>query len=398
MKAHRSVRLAVACAFCFVACKRPPANEGEKNRPSGVSSVPSGHVDEQAHAEIPRHVRLAPEAVVNAKITTAPVGKEALVATLSLPGEVASDPDRTAKISSPVAGRIDQVSFREWSTVKKGDVLAMIRVPELGNIRSAYTAALAKAKAARANASRFESLLGERLASEQAFRDADAQAEALEAESRSLGEQLTGLGAGAGGGSGFLLALRAAINGTVISRDAVVGQPITADKTLGSIAELAQVWFLGRVFEKDLSALRIGAPAEVRLNAYPDRHFPGEIQFIGQQIDPSARTLTARVVLDNPEGLIRIGLFGTAQVAKGTPASEPRLVVARSALVDVAGKSVVFVKQPDGDFEMHDVVLGESAVGKVEVVSGLREGEQVVVSGAFTLKSAVLRSVLNEEE
>ena len=123
----------------------------------------------------------------------------------------------------------------------------------------------------------------------------------------------------------------------------------------------------------------IGAAAEVRSTPIPSA-FPGEIQYIGQQIDPSRGPSPHAFVLTNPEGLLRLGLFGTAQVAKGAPASEPRLVVPRSTLTEIAGKSVVFVHQPDGDFELHEVVLGETAVGKVEVVSGLREGEHVVVT------------------
>jgi cobalt-zinc-cadmium efflux system membrane fusion protein len=379
------------------ACHRTPDKDAGERAP-GASPVPSGHVDERAHAEIPRSVRLSPEVLASAKIATAKVTREALVATLSLPGEIVSDPDRSAKISSPVAGRIEQVSFREGSVVKRGDVLALVRVPELGNVRSAYAATTAKAKAARANASRLEALLAERLTSEQAFRDASAEAEALEAEAHSLKEQLAGLGVSASSGTAFLLSLRAPVNGTVLARDAVVGQPITADKTLGSIADLAEVWFLGRVFEKDLSELRIGASTEVDLNAYPDQHFAGQVAYIGQQVDQSARTLTARIVLQNPDSLLRVGLFGTARVAKGTSGGTPRLVVPRTALVEVAGKSVVFVKHPDGDFEMHDVVTGDSAPGKVEIVSGLREGEDVVTEGAFTLKSTVLRGALAGEE
>jgi cobalt-zinc-cadmium efflux system membrane fusion protein len=85
-------------------------------------------------------------------------------------------------------------------------------------------------------------------------------------------------------------------------------------------------------------------------------------------------------------------------VSKGGPASPPKLVVPRTALIEVAGKQVVFVRQTDGDFELHDVVPGEAALGKVEIVSGLRENEDVVVEGAFTLKSAVLRGTLAEDD
>ncbi len=73
-------------------------------------------------------------------------------------------------------------------------------------------------------------------------------------------------------------------------------------------------------------------------------------------------------------------------------------MIPRSAVTDIAGKSVVFVRQADGDFDMHEVVLGNAALGRVEIVSGLREGEQIVRDGVFSLKSAVLKGSLQEEE
>jgi cobalt-zinc-cadmium efflux system membrane fusion protein len=397
MMPFRSALVPGACLLAIAGCKRHTEPEHRPDQVA-VASIASGHRDEPEHPQLPHVVRLQPDVRRSSGIKTAKVGKQTLVATLSLPGEIMSDPDRSARISSPVAGRLETVTFREGAPVAKGEVLALVRVPELGNVRSAFIAATAKAKAARSNASRLEALLADRLTSEQAHRDAVAQAEALEAEARSLGEQLTGLGAGTAAGSAFLLALRAPIAGTVLSRDAIVGQPVTADKALGSIADLTRVWFLGRIFEKDLAELRVGAAAEIELNAYPGRHFGGTVEYIGQQIDPAARTLTARIGLLNDDRLLRIGLFGTARVSRGPATDAPRLAVPRTALIEVAGKTVVFVAHPDGDFELHDVVTGEASIGMVEIVSGLREGEDVVVEGAFTLKSAVLRSTLSEEE
>jgi multidrug efflux pump subunit AcrA (membrane-fusion protein) len=150
---------------------------------------------------------------------------------------------------------------------------------------------------------------------------------------------------------------------------------VAADHTLGSIANLSEVWFLGRVFEKDLGRLKVGVGAEVVLNAYPNERFQGKVDYLGQRIDPVARTVTARINLANRNDLLRIGLFGTAYVATGDPKPhEPRLLVPRSAVTDIGQKPVVFVKQSDDAFEMHDVVLGDSALGMVEVISGLREG------------------------
>jgi cobalt-zinc-cadmium efflux system membrane fusion protein len=179
----------------------------------------------------------------------------------------------------------------------------------------------------------------------------------------------------------------------------VVGQPVTAEQTIAVIADLDQVWFLARVFEKNLGQTHVGAPADVQLNAYPNERFQGVIEYLGRQIDPAARTVTARIRLTNRTELLRIGLFGVAHVGTGEETTKPPvLAVPRDAVTEIGGKTVVFVQQPDGDFDVHDVVLGETALTKVAVVSGLRAGEPVVVDGVITLKSAVLKSTFSEAE
>src|SRR4029078_13155430 len=105
------------------------------------------HRDEPEHEGLAKRVRLSPAVIAAAKIETRPVVKEPLAPTLSLPGEISPDPDRSARVSSPVAGRVERVSFQEGTAVKKGDVLAVIRIPELGKVRGAFTATSAKAKA-----------------------------------------------------------------------------------------------------------------------------------------------------------------------------------------------------------------------------------------------------------
>lgn len=371
----------------------------EKKPPAPVASASaSAHVDEPEHEGIPKRVRLTQAVVKDAKILVAPVVKEPLQITLVLPGEVVADPDKSARVSSPVPGRLDSVTFQEGSATKKGDLLAMVRVPELGKLRSAHAATTAKAAAARANADRLQALAEKKLAATQEAVSAKAEADALEAEARAVGEQLRAMGTGESGG-GPQLALRAPVSGVVIARDAVVGQPITAEQTIATIADLSEVWFLARVFEKDLGRVKLGAKTEVALNAYPKERFTGVVEYVAQQIDPVARTLTARVRLVNRENLLRIGLFGSARVATGEAEQRPpQLVVPRTAVVDIAGKPTAFVRQADDDYELHELVLGESALGKVEVLNGLREGEQVVIQGAFTLKSVALKSTIAEEE
>ncbi len=356
------------------------------------------HKDEPEHEELPKRVKVSAEVIAAAKIKTAPAAREALAIVIDLPGEIAADPDRTARVTTPIAGLIERVTFAEGKAVKANDLLAILRVPDLADRRSALASAGAKAVAARANADRLSALANKGLASAQELADAKAHAAALEAEARAAAERLRAIGAGAAGG-GSSLELRAPLRGTVVARNAVIGQAIDPDQPIATIADLDQVWFLARVFESDLARVRVGAAVEVELNAYPNERFNGTIAILGRQIDPVARTVVARVPLENRRDLLRLGLFGTARVSAGEAGKgEPPLIVPRSAVAEINGKPVVFVHHPDNDFELHPVVIGRSALGKTEVLSGLREGENVVVSGVFTLKSLVLKSTIAEEE
>jgi cobalt-zinc-cadmium efflux system membrane fusion protein len=174
---------------------------------------------------------------------------------------------------------------------------------------------------------------------------------------------------------------------------------VTAEHVVATVADLDQAYFVARLFEKDLARVQTGAAADVRLNAYPDEIFQGTVEMVGQQLDARARTVTARIALKNRKELLKVGLFGNALVVvpDRTPRT-PRVVVPLSAVTKIAEKDVVFVRQPDDDFEVHPVTLGRSAAGRVEILSGLREKEQIAVEGVFTLKSAVLKSTFGEEE
>lgn len=357
------------------------------------------HGHDDGHEALPRQLKLSTEDITRAGIGTAAVRRVALASTVVLTGEVVAQPDRSAKLSSASPGRLEQVSFNEGSLVKRGDVMATVRVPDVGRLRGAFAAANSRAKAARSNAERFTALKNSGLGSDQALLDAEADARAQEAEARALGEQLAAIGVNADSGSGFLVALRAPLTGVVVLRDAVVGQPINAEHVLADIVDFSEVWFLGRVFEKDLAKLRVGAKAEVQLNAFPGEHLHGTVDYVSQQIDPVARTLTARIRILNDGQRIRLGLFGRAHVELADPSSAtPQLVVPRDALVVIGEKTVVFIKAPDGDFVMHEVQPGDAAMDDVQILSGISEGEEVVISGVFTLKSLLLKSTLAEDE
>ncbi|MBX3226738.1 MAG: efflux RND transporter periplasmic adaptor subunit [Labilithrix sp.] len=382
-----------AAVVVLIGC---PREREKKDEPARAASTSDGGEDE--HDAIPRRAKLTPRIIADARIAWTPAKREVLAATIALAGELAADPDKSARVASPVAGRLTEVRFAEGSEVKRGDVLALLRIPDIGKVRAAFNATTAKSAAARANADRLDALAEKGMAAKQEAVAARAEANALDAEAKAVAEELGALGMSASG-DGALLALRAPLGGTVVARDAVVGQPVATDQTIASIADLRELWFLARVFEKDLGKLDTGAAADVTLNAFPNESFGGKVEYVSRQIDPAARTVTARIRLTNRDELLRIGLFGSARVVtKAEKPGEAGLVVPRTAIIDVAGKTVVFVHVGGEEFELHEVTVGDGAAGRVRILSGLREGEEVVSDGAFTIKSVLLRGTLADED
>jgi cobalt-zinc-cadmium efflux system membrane fusion protein len=350
---------------------------------------------------LPTKVRLRADVEKAAGIETGPAVVDSLPVTVELTGEIATDPDRSARLAARVPGRVVDVKVREGDRVKAGQVIAVLEAPELARARATAASAAARAKAARLNADRLRSLESKNLASGQEAATAAAEAAALDAEVAAARQTLSAFGQAADEalGGGARVTIRTPLAGFVLSRDAVQGQTVTPEHLLAVVGDLDRAYFLGRLFEKDLARVKVGASAEVRLNAYPNEVFTGKIETIGRQLDPAARTVTARILVQNHGDLVKVGLFGTARVVVG-PAEAParRVVVPLSAVTKVASRDVVFVRQPDGDFQLHPVTLGRSAGGRVEILEGLRAGEQVVVAGAFTLKSTILKSRFGEEE
>jgi cobalt-zinc-cadmium efflux system membrane fusion protein len=364
----------------------------------GRAAEPAKTDEPHADVKAPGRIRVSPEVMKDAGVEVAPVTKGVLAPTLSVPGEIVAIPDRSARLSTPVSGRIDRVLFNEGSVIKKGEPLAVIRVPDLGKVRGAYASTTARAKAARLAAERLTRLRAEGLAGEQEVLDSRAQADALDADAKALGEQLAALGVAKTGGTSFELILPAPVSGLVTKRDVVVGQPVATDQTLAEVIDLREVWFLARIYEKDLGRLGIRAEAEVSLNAYPLEPFAGTVTFIGAQVEPASRTVIARIQLVNKSDRLRLGLFGTAKIAAADDAPRlPTIIIPRSALTELDSKPNVFVQLATGEFEVRPVVLGESAPGKVGVVEGLKDGEVVATKGVLSLKSIALRSSLAED-
>lgn len=187
--------------------------------------------------------------------------------------------------------------------------------------------------------------------------------------------------------------VKALMNGTVIERHLVVGELIKEGITAFVIADLTEVWAELRIYQKDLGAVRKGQRAAIAAG-HGVAEGQGQISYVAPMVDEKTRTGLARVVLPNPDGRWRPGLFVTARVT--VDEIEAPLLIPKTALQTVEEKTCVFVQTEKG-FEPRPVTLGRANDTSVEVTSGLSAGQRYVTQGAFTLKAELSKAAFGDE-
>lgn len=177
------------------------------------------------------------------------------------------------------------------------------------------------------------------------------------------------------------LALRAPTNGVVLEKMVVAGQAVMAGMKLYRLADLSSVWIEGDVFEQDLALIRVGATARVGLAAYPGRPFSGRVSFVWPVVDPQSRAGRVRVVLSNPDGVLKPGMYATLLFDARLGAAA--LSVPAEAVVMTGERNLVFVVGPDGALTPREVTLGVRAGERFQILAGVTEGERIVASANF---------------
>jgi len=180
------------------------------------------------------------------------------------------------------------------------------------------------------------------------------------------------------------LTLRSPANGVVLEKSAIQGKRFMAGEVLYQIADLSQVWLLADVFEQDLGQVRIGQSANITVDAYPGKVFAGKVTFIYPTVTADTRTAKVRIELANPQALLKPAMY--AQVEFATyPGKGQVLAVPDSAVLDTGTRQLVLVERGEGRFEPRPVKLGAHGDGYIEVLDGVKAGEQVVVSANFLI-------------
>ncbi len=417
--------LIILTAFLF-SCDRL----GQKPEQEKVDESKVQQENIQPHSDKdPDTIILKPEAVRRAGIMIEAVSLRALKTEYIFPGRVSVNETRLAHVGPRIAGRAVEVHVNLGDYVKDGQRLAIIDSPELGDAQSQYLKAKTSLKVAEKSYERAKIVLegkaistGEFQRREGEYLSAQTGAKAAEDRLHLLGmkdEEIASIENTHTIDS--RVAIYSPISGSVIERHLTLGEVVEPVKPLFLIADLSSLWVIADIPEKDIPKIKRGQDVAVTVSPYPERVFKGKIGYISETIDPATRTVKVRVEVDNSEGLLKPEMFASVKIL--TSRKENILAIPVSAVQREGNNIIVFVAKdeeslpatsplPSGEslpvqtgvgvrggfiFEKRVVTIGPEVDGFHQVLSGLKEGEQIVTKGAFILKSESLKELMEEE-
>ena len=341
-------------------------------------------------------VRMTEEQIAGAKIEVAEAGPGIVARRVSLPGTVAANADRLAHVPARVAGIVTALNRRLGDTVAAGEVLAVVESAEIATAKGDYLAALRTTELARVTFEREQRLWQRRISAEQDFLRARTDWQEAQIRLDLARQKLAAIGLGGAAIEALprqpIEALRrqevhAPIAGRITGRPKMLGDAVSAEAEVYTLADLSTVWVEMAVPPGDLSFVRESMPARIRGEG--GVRGEGRIVFLSPVLDPETRSARAVVEVPNPDGTFRPGGFVTAEVASEEQRAD--VVVPRAAVQEIEGESVVFVRTPEG-FEKREVVLGRGDQEGVEVVFGLDPGERYAAANTFVLKAELGKS------
>ena len=400
MKTMHSILVGIVVALASCGGK-DEAPDGKGSKPGEKGHDEKGH-DDKEHDE-GKVIHLEPEQVKAANIQVAKVEIRKETAVLEANGQLFAADDRQARVGVRVPGRITSLKASVGQVVKKGQTLAIVESPELGRAKADYVSAAAAARLARENANREKLLFERKISAEVEWRKAEAEAVHSAAELQAAENRLHALGVGEAGlpdkVAHFTSTFGAVspIDGVVVDRPVTLGEMVNPDKTLFLVMDLAEVWLLVDVFERDIGQIALGQRVKVTVSAYKEERFEGSVSYIGAIVEPRSRAIKVRIALANSSGKLKPGMFARVSLSDTKGDEHEHLFVPVAAVQRTETGTIVFVPgDKPGEYVPRPVKTGHEAGSSVAIASGLSAGDEVVVSGSFILKSELGKESLGE--
>jgi membrane fusion protein, heavy metal efflux system len=336
-------------------------------------------------------IKFSPEQMQAAGVAIAPAASGTLVKEIAVPGRIAINADRQAKIVPRLAGTVSKINKRMGEAVKENEILAVLESRDMADAKAEFLAAWRGEELARSVFAREERLWKQKVTAEQellnarnAHQGAKIKLDLAHQRLHTMGlseEEIDALPRVSDEDKYRFYEIRSPIAGRVTSRNLVLGQAVGIEKEVFTVADLSTVWLEIAIAPNDLGFAKEGQEVRVQSGAH---RASGKIVALSPMIDPDTRSAKALAEIDNASGSWKLGDFAAVQVIGGS--QEANLIVPRDALQTIRGAKAVFVSEGEG-FKMRTVTTGREDSANVEILSGLDFGETIATGNTFILKA-----------
>lgn len=330
--------------------------------------------EQKKEAELLGQVSLSTTQRVMANVATVTAKRTVLNKEINAVGIVQYDQSRQAKVTAWIAGRIDKLNVNAVGAfVSKDRPVAEVYSPDLLATQQEYLLAVKSREQLKNSPIASISQNGEGLVTSakqrlMLFGVKESQIAELEKANQ----------------PNIRLPIYTPLSGVVIEKMVQQGQYVNTGEVLFNIADLSTVWVEMEVYENEFPNIHIGQQVEIRSQSFPNKPFVGRISFIYPFLDPKTRTVKARVEMHNPGMKLKPDMFVNA-IIKVPLASE--IVVPVTAVMDSGTRQTVWVESSPGIFEPRNVQVGQRTDDKVQILSGIKAGDNVAVSGSYLIDS-----------
>jgi cobalt-zinc-cadmium efflux system membrane fusion protein len=390
----KTLVLFVVC-MALVGCGR-----GSEEPPKPAAPAPAGEPD--THKADANTVEVDEAMLRDLRITTRPVESRTGGELVMLLGELTVDQRAYAEVGTPVAARVTRLLVNAGDRVRSGHTLAELTSPELGRERAEYLSASARLSLAQAALERKRGLAAEKIVPLREVQEAESAVGEARAALRASRAAIAAFGVepsadDGDGATSSTFVLRSPAGGTVIERNAVVGQMLDPAAPAFRIGDLSTLWLTVHAFERDAVRIQQDVEASLYFPALPGQDFKGTVTVVGHQVERDSRTVPIRIDVKNRNNLLRPGMSATATLPVGATGASI-LTVPVASVQRVRNEWCVFLPKDADHFEIRRIGRGRDLAGEVEVLSGLRAGEIIVVDGAFLLKAQAEKGTGNHDE
>ncbi len=343
----------------------------------------------QTPASTGNNVTLTPAQRQNIRLFT--VAQATFHKTIDTAGSVDFDNDQATSVLAPFSGPVSKLLVSLGQNVKKGDALAVVDSPDFAAAIGAYRKAIATAKTARQVADTDKDLAQHNGISQRDAQQAQTDAANAEADREAALQALVSLNVDQkiikDIQEGHVVSridgtIRSPIAGTVVEKLITPGQLLQAGTTpCFTVADLSRVWVTAQVFGSNLASINVGDPADIRTD-FDSKMLSGKVDNIAALVDPNTRAVGVRVVVDNPNGLLKKQMYVRVLIHSNQE-STGLLVPVSAVLRDDENLPFVYVAQAGGSFARAHVTLGYREEDRYEITEGLHAGDQIIVDGGL---------------